>query len=77
MSQLSQDDRRKGWTGMEKDCIPNVGMELATSTIDSTLADGTIQSVSIHIPSGCWPTGVWADLTRFCKFEVACGLRST
>jgi len=21
MSQLSQDDRRKGWTGMEKDCI--------------------------------------------------------
>ena len=36
-----------------------------------------IQSVSVHIPSGCWPTGIWTELTPFRKLGVACGLRST
>jgi len=35
-----------------------------------------IQSVSVHIPSGCWPTGIWTELTPFRKLVVTWGLRS-
>jgi len=38
--------------------------------------EGTVQSVSVHIPSGCWPTGIWTELTPFRKLVVTCGLRS-
>jgi len=36
-----------------------------------------IQPVFIHIPCGCWPTGIWTELTRFRNLDVACGLRFT
>jgi len=28
-----------------------------------------IQSVSIHIPSGCWPAGIWTEFDRFREMD--------